>query len=383
MAADRPSDRPIDVFISYKSEERPAAERLALALERRWSVWWDHHLLAGDAYRKVIGEQLRAATCVVVLWSHRSVESEFVLDEAQRAHRRGVLLPVRIDAVEVPLGFGQLDYTDLVDWDGDEAHPGFHELCSAIARRLNQPVAAPLTVSPLQQVQGLARRRPIALGVAGLLLVALGVATIRRTPTEATNAPAETAVRSGGSPLTAETSAPIAVQIVAGGQVMAAGTVIPSGLVVTPCHVVGDAEELTLRGAGPWDGPAKVIERRCEVDLVLLEPARGPMLPNTSVVRFAGSLEVGEPIERYRGRSDRTPGKVISPSKRESYLGGEQRAMRVLVTTNVSAGGDSGAPILDGQGRIVGILVAGDGATKSLSIPTETMRETFINRFTP
>jgi hypothetical protein len=66
-----------------------------------------------------------------------------------------------------------------------------------------------------------------------------------------------------------------------------------------------------------------------------------------------------------------------------SYLGDEQRKMRLMVTTNVAAGGDSGAAILDGQGRIVGLLVAGDGATQSLAIPTETIRETFINRFAP
>ncbi|MGH9202506.1 MAG: hypothetical protein ACRD2A_14880, partial [Vicinamibacterales bacterium] len=55
-----------------------------------------------------------------------------MLDEAGRALRRGALIPVRIDAVDVPLGFGQQDYTDLIDWDGDHTHAGFQELCRSM-----------------------------------------------------------------------------------------------------------------------------------------------------------------------------------------------------------------------------------------------------------
>lgn len=82
---DEPS---VDILISYKSEDRPIAERFATALSAAgWVVWWDHHIVAGDAYRKVIAQKLAVAKCVVVLWSKRSVESDFVLDEAGRAQR--------------------------------------------------------------------------------------------------------------------------------------------------------------------------------------------------------------------------------------------------------------------------------------------------------
>jgi hypothetical protein len=378
-------DRSVDVLISYKSEERPVAERLAAALGRQWNVWWDHHLLAGDAYRRIIGEKLAVARCVVVLWSRRSTESEFVLDEAGRALRRGVLIPVRIESVDVPLGFGQLDYTDLFDWDGDETHPGFIELCNAITRRIGAPVAA-----SAQAIAPAATPRPplsrlLMIGAAALLAVAVGAAVLMNRGEappaggpDTTPPPASTA---GAS--TDASSAPLAVQVVVQGSVMATGTVIPSGLVVTPCHVVSDATELTLRGAGRWNGRATVVERHCDVDLALLEPEQGAILPNSSVIRFAGSLEVGEAIERFRGTGDRTPGKVLAPLESLSYLGDQTSTMRLLVTTNVSSGGDSGAPILDSAGRIVGLLVAGDGVTKSLAIPSETIRSTFIHRFAP
>lgn len=375
-------DRSVDVLISYKSEERPVAERLAAALGRQWNVWWDHHLLAGDAYRRIISEKLAAARCVVVLWSRRSTESEFVLDEAGRALRRGVLIPVRIESVDVPLGFGQLDYTDLFDWDGDETHPGFVELANAIARRIGPAVERAARPIAPAAASGPPLSRFLMAGAAGLLAVAVGgFVMLNRDEAPAAAGP-DTAASASANGAPADAS-PLAVQVVVRDEVVATGTVIPSGLVVTPCHVVNDATQLTLRGAGRWNGRATVVERHCDVDLALLEPERGAILPNRSVIRFAGSLEVGEAIERFRGAGDRTPGKVVAPLESLSYLGDQTGAMRLLVTTNVSSGGDSGAPILDSAGRIVGLLVAGDGATKSLAIPSETIRATFIQRFAP
>lgn len=396
-------DRPVDILISYKSEERPVAERLAAALGRRWNVWWDHHLLAGDSYRRIIGEKLSEAPCVVVLWSRRSTESEFVLDEAGRALRRGVLIPVRIEKIDVPLGFGQLDYTDLIDWDGNETHPGFVELCDAITRRIGKSghagdsrPAAPAhmpTPEPVPAAATPAMRRPpmsrlMMAGAAAVLVVILLAAALMTGGEDEpiSDATDSQTTQPGDDPDALATSsepAPLAIEMIVGGQVTATGTVIPSGLVVTPCHVLGDATEATLRGAGRWNGVAHVVERRCDVDLALLEPAAGAILPNTSVIRFAGSLEAGEAIERFRGAGDRTPGKVITPLERVSYLGDGSEPMRLLVTTNVSSSGDSGAPILDKEQRIVGLLVAGDGESKSLSIPSETIREAFINRFAP
>ncbi len=50
-----------------------------------------------------------SAKCVIVVWSKRSIapEGRFVEDEASRAMDRGVYVPVRIDKVHLPLGFGE------------------------------------------------------------------------------------------------------------------------------------------------------------------------------------------------------------------------------------------------------------------------------------
>ena len=78
------------VFISYKREERDIAKQLASALERAsWQVWWDPHLRAGERFDDVIEAAIKDSVAVVVLWSERSVESQYVKDEASLALRLG------------------------------------------------------------------------------------------------------------------------------------------------------------------------------------------------------------------------------------------------------------------------------------------------------
>lgn len=128
-----------DIFISYKREDRPFAERLSIALEQLgFDVWWDFELLSGDRYRKVIRAVIDQCPAAIVLWSERAVESDFVLDEASHAQRLGKLCPVRIDNVALPFGFGQSHTDDLASWEGELSHPGFQALVRAIEARVGR-----------------------------------------------------------------------------------------------------------------------------------------------------------------------------------------------------------------------------------------------------
>jgi hypothetical protein len=123
-----------DVFISYASEDRDRAGKLASALTTLgWSVWWDRKIITGQTFDQAIERELEAAKSVVVLWSIRSVESEWVKNEASLASERGVLVPALIDSVKLPLEFRRKQTADLVDWRGDPAHTGFQALCEGIA----------------------------------------------------------------------------------------------------------------------------------------------------------------------------------------------------------------------------------------------------------
>ena len=109
------------VFVSYKAEDRRRVAPLVQALEADgFAVWWDAHIGGGALWREAIEAELGRAACVLVVWSKRSVapDGKFVRDEAARAQRRGVYLPVLLDNVEPPLGLGEVQALRLVGWRG-------------------------------------------------------------------------------------------------------------------------------------------------------------------------------------------------------------------------------------------------------------------------
>lgn len=128
-----------DVFISYKRDDRPVAERLANALRQLgFEVWWDFELLSGEDFRHVIRAVIDQCKSAVIVWSRASVQSSFVIDEASYALRLGRICPVRLDAVELPFGFGQRHVDDLSGWGGELSHPGFQRLVKAIEDRVGR-----------------------------------------------------------------------------------------------------------------------------------------------------------------------------------------------------------------------------------------------------
>lgn len=127
-----------DVFVSYKAEDRERVAPLVRALESDGiSVWWDAHIGAGDEWRDTILRQLEGARPVIVVWSRRSVgrQGQFVRDEASRAVKRKTYLPVRIDKVDPPLGFGETQAHDLAGWKGDPADPTYEGVAAALRER--------------------------------------------------------------------------------------------------------------------------------------------------------------------------------------------------------------------------------------------------------
>ena len=91
-----------DIFISYTHEDLSAARRLRGALMREgWSVWWDESLQAGRNFNDAIEAALRRARCAIVLWSRRSLASEYVRQEAGLALHLQRLLPVAIERLDL------------------------------------------------------------------------------------------------------------------------------------------------------------------------------------------------------------------------------------------------------------------------------------------
>ena len=129
-----------NTFISYKREEQATARKLAIALESEgWTVWWDPKLRAGERFNDVIEKALKESNCVVVIWSKRSVESQYVKHEANYALKRNKLVPIMIEEVELPFRFEDLHTLSLLDWDGSKDISEFRRLVEDIAAIVGPP----------------------------------------------------------------------------------------------------------------------------------------------------------------------------------------------------------------------------------------------------
>lgn len=140
-----------DVFISYAQEDRELARRLAQQIENRgWSVWWDGRIPAGQSFQDVIEQQIDAASCVIVLWTRRSIESKWVRNEADEGARRHILIPIRLEDVRVPLAFRHLQAGDLFGWTSAEVEECLASIESMIGapKKGEQQPAAVVAAEP-------------------------------------------------------------------------------------------------------------------------------------------------------------------------------------------------------------------------------------------
>jgi len=126
-----------DIFISYAKENRDQIRVLANAFQDiGWSVFWDRTIPTGLTWRGYVGKALHEARCVVVAWTEASVASEWVLEEADYGKKKGNLIPVFLEGVDPPLGFGAFQALDLSGWDGKTDSQLFEQLVHDMERLL-------------------------------------------------------------------------------------------------------------------------------------------------------------------------------------------------------------------------------------------------------
>ena len=146
-----------EVFISYRRSDEHHASQLAKALEDQGlSVWWDKEIPPGKSFDQVIEEALDAAKCVVVLWSKRANQSDWVKTEAGEGAARGILMPVLVERVQPPLAFRRLEAADLVSWDGSQDDREFVQLVRAIRSLVgtqSAPKTSPSAAGPAADVE--------------------------------------------------------------------------------------------------------------------------------------------------------------------------------------------------------------------------------------
>lgn len=145
------------------------------------------------------------------------------------------------------------------------------------------------------------------------------------------------------------------------GNTMGSGVVVgPNGLAVTNAHVIDGAATLRVELPGGQQVEARVAARSTTTDLAVVEFTPPSRLP---VARIAGSspaqgamvVLAGHPFD-FDGEPTLTWG-LVSASHRKVDLGDGQ--ITVLQTSYPAAGGASGSPVFDLDGKVVAIHVGG------------------------
>jgi adenylate cyclase len=149
-----------DIFLSYASADRERVRPLVEVFERLgYQVWWDRKLETGIAFDKEIEIEVEAARCVVVIWSQASIDSDWVRAEAMEALERGVLVPLQIDAVKLPLVFRSLQTPQLTDWPTSRSAEALNQVLQAIEQTTQgktDGIATPVAAHELLQTKSVA-----------------------------------------------------------------------------------------------------------------------------------------------------------------------------------------------------------------------------------
>lgn len=125
----------VNVFISYKREQRAWVKKLVLALERHnLTVWWDSKIDIGEDFNTTINRVLLQADCILVIWSKESIHSQWVISEALVGQERKNLIPILVDDVVPPVPFNVIQSSMLQDWNGEKSDPSFQELLYSIKK---------------------------------------------------------------------------------------------------------------------------------------------------------------------------------------------------------------------------------------------------------
>lgn len=144
-----------DVFISYRRSDRAIAEALYRALkEEGLDIWWDASLQAGETFDEKIQSILQSSKAIILLWSPEAAESEWVRGEGTIGRERGVLVPVMVKPVNIPVPFNLIHTADLCDWNGDRSDPVYQ----LVVARLKE-LASKRHVKPLKPPPNRATRR--------------------------------------------------------------------------------------------------------------------------------------------------------------------------------------------------------------------------------
>jgi hypothetical protein len=135
---------PIDIFISYKREERALTEHVANALrEEGYVSVTDLNIQKAESFSDAIDAMIQSARLVIVLWTKESAQSDWVRKEAEEAWRLKKYFGVMIEKLpleDLPLAVRHSNYLDI---SGKHISKGSSDIVSEVNKTIDRPKSAP------------------------------------------------------------------------------------------------------------------------------------------------------------------------------------------------------------------------------------------------
>lgn len=133
-----------DIVISYAGENEATARMLAEALAKNGYEVWLAKGGSDAANADAVTEKVVGAKAVVVIWSSAAAASEWVRAEANIARGMKKLVQASADGSPPPVPFDAAQVSSVSTWLGDDAHPGWETIKTALAGLAGPPpMAAP------------------------------------------------------------------------------------------------------------------------------------------------------------------------------------------------------------------------------------------------
>jgi hypothetical protein len=130
---------------------------------------------------------------------------------------------------------------------------------------------------------------------------------------------------------------------------------------VTTSHIAGNIGTRVVWPATIDEAKSTVIGTVTRIlgFVALVEIAEGVRPSNDRIDGWAGEVKIGDTVTMIGRTSKSVSGKVTRTAASFPFLAADGQTMEVtIVTERISSAGDGGAPVLDANNRLVGMLVA-------------------------
>jgi serine protease Do len=156
-----------------------------------------------------------------------------------------------------------------------------------------------------------------------------------------------------------------------------------AGSIVTNHHVVADAEQVQVLLGDGRSVTAAVVRREPSSDLALLRIPAGGL--SAAIIRGSSDLRVGELVfaigHPWGLRDVVTAGIVSGTGEVEVRWGG--RRVELIRSDVRLAPGNSGGPLIDAAGRVIGINSMILGGDLSVAIPSTVVQRWLVSESVP